>query len=109
MKATVSRKEFLDLKNKIDQIHTAVTCQKPLQIPSTQSTQSLDKRLTYIEQQEKWVAGRIDLRVEMGIRQLDQQRQEDHKQFIKKTEDLIFEGKELKDQLVKITNEQDEN
>lgn len=45
----------------------------------------------------------------MGIRQLDQQRQEDHKQFIKKTEDLIFEGKELKDQLVKITNEQDEN
>lgn len=43
----------------------------------------------------------------MGIRQLDQQRQENHKQFINKIEEFIFEVKELKEYIVKTTNEQE--
>lgn len=43
----------------------------------------------------------------MGIRQLDKQRRTDHKYFIKKSEGFLFDMKELKDQLVKMTNEQE--
>lgn len=42
----------------------------------------------------------------MGIRKLDQQRKAYHKEFIKKSEDTTSEFKDLKDQLVKMTNKQ---
>lgn len=41
----------------------------------------------------------------MGIQKLDQQRKENHKEFIKKPEDFLSEFMKLMDQLVKITNE----
>lgn len=105
-KVVVSRKEFIDLKNKIDQILIAVTTQQSPQTPLTKSLQFLEERLKEIEQQEKWTAQRTTLGIEMGTRKLDQQRKAYHKEFIKKSEDTTSEFKDLKDQLVKMTNKQ---
>lgn len=41
----------------------------------------------------------------MGTRQLDQQRQSDHKELIKKVVYFLSNIKELKDQLIKMTNQ----
>lgn len=43
----------------------------------------------------------------MRIRKLDQQRQSDHKEFIKKAKDSLSDIKDLKDHLIKMTNEQE--
>lgn len=43
----------------------------------------------------------------MGIYKLDQQRQLDHNDFINKDKDFLSNIKELKDQMIKMTNEQE--
>lgn len=96
-KVVVSRREFIDPKNKIDHILTAITCQQTPQPPSTQSLNSFEERLKAIEERENLTSQRTTLEVEMGIQKLDQQRQADHKEFIKKNEDILSEFKELKE------------
>lgn len=60
-----------------------------------------------INAREKQNADRILIRVEMGIYKLDQQRQLDHNDFINKDKDFLSNIKELKDQMIKMTNEQE--
>lgn len=43
--------------------------------------------------------------LQMGVHQLDVQRQADYNEFLKKAEELLKDVKELRDELVKLTKE----
>lgn len=106
-KGVVSRKDFLDLEIKIDEILIDVSSQQPPQTSTPLTLQSFGEGLASIKVKEKWTADRILIHIEMGTRQLDQQRQSNHKELIKKVEYFLYDIKELKDQLIKMTNQQE--
>ena len=94
----VSRKEFLSLQSKVDQILAAVKSTQP-QSEDHPVPQSLIKRTDRLETRERLAAERISLKVEMGIRSLDNNRQADHNEFMATAERLIFEVSAIKDNL----------
>ena len=76
-KLAVSRKEFLSLQSKVDQILAAVTINQPHH-PDVAEPQSLAERLERLETRERMTAERLSLEVEMGIRAPDNSRTTDH-------------------------------
>ena len=91
----VSRKEFLCLQSKVEQILVAVKSNQ-LQSEDHPVPQSLIKRTDRLETRERLAAERISLKVEMGIRSLDNNRQADHKEFMAAAERLISEVSAIK-------------
>ena len=75
-KAVVTRKEFLNLQAKVDQILAVV---KPTQPPPEDipGPQSLIEHIERLETRERMTAERISLKVEMGIKSLDNNRRAD--------------------------------
>lgn len=76
-KIAVSRKEFLNLQAKVDQIVAALSSKTPQS--NETSTQSLIDRVEILETRECMTAERIVLWVEMGIRDIENRRTVDHK------------------------------
>lgn len=62
-KLIVSRKEFLDLKGKVDKILTVVTSVQPPHAPNFNQLQSLEQRMTEMETRETFTVDKILLRV----------------------------------------------
>lgn len=86
----VSRKEFLDLQSKVDQILATVTS-ATLRTIEDSIQQSLVNKSQALETREKFSADKMLLRLEMHNRQLDNQRTVDHQEFISKATYLIDE------------------
>lgn len=97
-KLAVSRKEFLSLHSKVEQILAAVTIPQPQQ-SNNGGLQSLAERVERLEERELLSAERISLMVEMGIRALDNNRTTDHKQFLSTAKNLIKEVTTLKNEI----------
>ena len=72
-KMVVSRKEFLNLQSKVDQILATVKSTHP-QSENNHVLQSLIERIKRLETRERLAAKRISLKVEMGIQSLDNNR-----------------------------------
>lgn len=70
----VSRKEFVNLQSKVDQILATVTSATP-QKTANSTDQSLVDRVQALETREKFYANRMLLQVEVAIRQLDNKEQ----------------------------------
>lgn len=105
-KLDFTRKEFLELKGIINQVFAIHTSSQPPHNLTLATLQSLEERRPAIETKEKFMAERVLLRVEMGIHRLYVQRQSDHQKFFKMAEEIL---KEVKDQFVKVTiNQEDE-
>ncbi|XP_023754281.1 uncharacterized protein LOC111902691 [Lactuca sativa] len=97
-KNVVTKKEFLSLQAKVDQIMAAVKPTQP-QPEDTPRPQSLIERIERLETREHMVVERISLKVEMGIRSVDNNRKADHKEFLAVAERLIIEATAIKTDL----------
>ena len=91
----VSRKEFLSLQSKVDQILVAVKSTQP-QSEDHPGLQSLIERIERLETRERLDANQISLKFEMGIRSLDTSRQAEHKQFMATVYRLISQVSAIK-------------
>lgn len=87
-KLVVSRKEFLSLQSKFDQILATITTAQPQQSEII-GPQSLAERVERLAVRERLATGRISLNVEIGIRALDNARTADHREFLSNVETLI--------------------
>lgn len=92
-----SRKEFLSLQSKIDQIMDVVATNQPQNTDFT-TPQSLVERVEWLETKERMNEERMIIGVEMGIRELDNNKTVDQKEFISTVERLIMEVTTLKDE-----------
>lgn len=97
-KIAVSRKEFMDLQANVDQILASFATRAP-QDPDVPSPQMLFERIERLETREQMTIECILVRIEMGIRDLDNRRTAYHKDFISKAKNFITEVKKLKDVL----------
>ena len=91
----VSRKEFLSLQSKVDQILASVKSTQP-QSEDNLVPHSLIERIERLETRERLAAERFSFKVEMGIRSLDNNRQADHKEFMDAAERLVSEVSGIK-------------
>lgn len=105
MKVVVPRKEFLSLQYKVDQILAAMKSSQP-QPEDFPRPQSLIDRVEHLEARERLFVEHISLKVEMGIRALDNTRKADHHQFIAIAEKLISEVSTIKSDLQSIITDQ---
>ena len=76
----------------------AITIQQPQQ-SNVVGPQSLVERVERLETIERLAAQRISLKVEMGIRALDNNRTADHKQFLSTAETLIQEVTAIQEEI----------
>ena len=104
-KMAVTRKEFLNLQDKVDKILPVVTTPQ-LQQTKVVGSQSLAEQVERIETRERLAVERISLNVEMGIRALDSNRTADHKEFLAAAERLIQEVSAIKAELQYTTVDQ---
>lgn len=77
----------------------AVVTTKELKSTDVPTPQSLIELVERLETRERMVEKRMILRGEMGIRELENQRTANHKDFMSKSEDFIKEVKKLKEDL----------
>lgn len=94
-KIAVSRKQFLGLQAKVDQILVAVSPQAP-QNTECPAPQSLTEHIEVLEIREMMNAQRILLKIAMGIRDLNNRRTTYHKEFLSIAENIIKEVTKLK-------------
>lgn len=92
-KMAVTRKKFLSLQEKVDKILAAVTMSQQTNIVGPQS---IAEQIERLETRQRLAAERISLKVEMGIRALDNNRTTKHKKFITIVERLIQEVSAIK-------------
>ncbi|XP_023754907.1 uncharacterized protein LOC111903362 [Lactuca sativa] len=97
-KLAVTRKEFVSLQSKVNQILTTVSSNKT-QNTELPTPQSLVERVEILETREHLTSERISLKIEMGIRALDNNRTADQKQFVSTAENLIKEVTTLKEEI----------
>lgn len=93
-KMEVTHKEFLSIQEKVDKILAVVTT--PPQQTEVAISQSIVEWVERLETREQLAAERISLKVEMGIRALDNNRTANHKEFLANVERLIQESPQLK-------------
>ena len=104
----VSWKEFLSVQSKFDQILAVVTTTQPQQLEIV-GPQSLGERVERLEARERLAVERISLKVEMGIRALDNARTADHKQFLSTAKTLIQDVTTIKEEIKSTLDCQDTN
>ncbi|KAL7595290.1 hypothetical protein Lser_V15G29353 [Lactuca serriola] len=97
-KLAVTRKEFVSLQSKVNQILTTVSSNKT-QNTELPTPQSLAERVEILETRERLTSERISLKIEMGIRALDNNCTADQKQFVSTAENLIKEVTALKEEI----------
>lgn len=97
-KLVVSRKEFLSLQSKVDQILVVVTTNQSQNLEIT-TPQSLAERVERLETKERLAIERFTLKIEMGIWALDNNRIVDQKQFLATAENHIKEVIAFKNEL----------
>lgn len=102
-KIVVSRKEPIDLSDKVNMILSVISNLQPPQhqpmIPP--NTNSLAKRVNELEEREKLLDERILLNIEMGIKSLDESIMKWQAEMVQKGEEMVKQLKELKEDTVK--------
>ena len=68
--------------------------------------QSHEERILKIEAREELTAQQLLLKIEQGLKALDEQRKKYHEQFLQKVKEFITEVRALKEKLQKVIEEQ---